>query len=445
MPTAIALFTRDLRVHDNPVLAAASRAEFTVPLFVLDATITEVGFAGRHRARFLAECLTDLDRALRARGAALIVRDGNLVEEVLGLAELVNAAEVHVAADVSGYAKRREQRLRAALAGVRRSLVVHEGAHTVVVPGVVTPAGSDHYAVFTPYWRRWGDTPMRAPARVPRHIRLPTAAEQTRPPTSAARNDPGRDTLLPGGETAGRARAEAWLAHGLAEYAEGHDALGADGTSRLSPYLHFGCISSTELVARARAHGGASAATDAFVRQLAWRDFYAQLLAARPEVAHEDYRRRTEAWRDDPAALQAWQAGQTGYPVVDAGMRQLAAEGWMHNRARLITGSFLTKTLGIDWRAGAAHFFTHLLDGDVANNCLNWQWVAGTGTDTRPYRKLNPVRQAARFDPDGAYVRRWVPELADLTDDRSHELWRLPDATRRELRYPEPIVPLTSR
>lgn len=286
---------------------------------------------------------------------------------------------------------------------------------------------------------------MRESAAVPRRLRLPAAAEQAMPPSTVAASVPRNDAQPHGGETAGRARAEAWLARGLAEYAERHDALGADGTSRLSPYLHFGCISVTELVARARAHGGASAATDAFVRQLAWRDFYAQLLAARPDAAREDYRRRTEAWRDDPAALQAWQAGQTGYPVVDAGMRQLAAEGWMHNRARLITGSFLTKTLGIDWRAGAAHFLAHLLDGDVANNCLNWQWVAGTGTDTRPYRKLNPVRQAARFDPDGAYVRRWVSELADLTDDRIHEPWRLPGAERRKLCYPEPIVPLTSR
>ena len=140
-----------------------------------------------------------------------------------------------------------------------------------------------------------------------------------------------------------------------------------------------------------------------------------------------------------------WRAGETGYPIVDAGLRQLLASGWMHNRARLITGSFLTKTLELDWRAGAAHFFAHLLDGDVANNCLNWQWVAGTGTDTRPYRRLNPLRQAERFDPDGAYVRRWVPELAHLPAQVIHQPWRLPQPQRRALRYPEPIDALLPR
>jgi deoxyribodipyrimidine photo-lyase len=176
----------------------------------------------------------------------------------------------------------------------------------------------------------------------------------------------------------------------------------------LSPYLHFGCVSPVELVGRAdrRKRG-----VEPFLRQLAWRDFHHQVLAARPEAAHRDYRPRGDRWHRDDEALQAWRDGRTGYPLVDAGMRQLAREGWMHNRARLVTASFLTKHLYVDWRLGARHFFDLLVDGDIANNALNWQWVAGTGTDTRPNRVLNPTLQAKRYDPAGAYVRRYLPEL----------------------------------
>jgi deoxyribodipyrimidine photo-lyase len=210
-----------------------------------------------------------------------------------------------------------------------------------------------------------------------------------------------------GGETAGRRRLEAWLDDGLSRYGELADVLAADATSRLSPYLHFGCVSAGEVVARAAGREGA----EPFVRQLCWRDFNHQLLAARPETAHEDLRPRAAGWRDDAEGLAAWREGRTGYPLVDAGMRQLQREGFMHNRARLVAGSFLTKHLGIDWRRGAAHFFEQLVDGDVANNTGNWQWVAGTGTDSRPNRRLSPQRPAERFDPDGAYVQRYLPEL----------------------------------
>jgi deoxyribodipyrimidine photo-lyase len=222
-------------------------------------------------------------------------------------------------------------------------------------------------------------------------------------------------------------------------YEDIHDDLAADATSKLSPYLHFGCVSATELAARAgRDHPGPG--TEAFLRQLCWRDFHHQVLAARPDAPHTDLRPRGD-WVTDPEALAAWAEGRTGIPIVDAGMRQLATEGWMHNRARLITASFLTKTLGLDWRQGAAHFAHHLLDADIANNVLNWQWVAGTGMDTRPNRVLNPLRQATRYDPTGAYVRRHLPELADLTDPTQlHQPWRLGPAALAQLNYPPPIV-----
>jgi deoxyribodipyrimidine photo-lyase len=212
----------------------------------------------------------------------------------------------------------------------------------------------------------------------------------------------------------------------------------ADGTSRLSPYLRFGCVSPLAVATAAAAFDGAG--PDAFVRQLAWRDFYYQIAETFPRLSTEAYRKAGDGdWRSDPDALRHWQDGLTGVPVVDAGMRQLREEGWMHNRARLITASLLTKHLGLDWREGVQWFFRWLLDGDVPNNSGNWQWVAGTGNDTKPYRRFNPIRQALRFDPAGEYVRRYVPELASIQGDAVHQPWRLPDGVRRRLDYPAPL------
>lgn len=194
------------------------------------------------------------------------------------------------------------------------------------------------------------------------------------------------------------------------------------------------------MINRARQRGGPGA--DAFVRQLAWRDFHHQVLAARPDAAWEDYRTRHDRWRSDEDEVEAWRAGRTGYPLVDAAMRQLAYEGWMHNRGRMLVACFLTKTLYADWRVGARHFLDLLVDGDVANNQLNWQWMAGTGTDTRPNRVLNPVIQGKRFDPRGVYVRRWVPELAELADGEIHEPWKLTGPRRAAIDYPDPLVDL---
>jgi deoxyribodipyrimidine photo-lyase len=249
--------------------------------------------------------------------------------------------------------------------------------------------------------------------------------------------------LAPGGETEGRKRLAAWLRAGVDAYEDRHDDLAGDATSRLSPHLHFGTLSPVELVHRARRAGGPGA--EAFVRQLAWRDFHRQVLAARPAAATADYRTQRDRWRSERTAgddIAAWKEGRTGYPIVDAAMRQLRHEGWMHNRGRLLTASFLAKTLYVDWRVGARHFLDLLVDGDVANNQLNWQWMAGTGTDTRPNRVLNPVTQAKRYDPDGTYVRRWVPELAALEGPEVHEPWKLQGLDRAALDYPDPIVEL---
>lgn len=443
MRVHVALFTADLRVHDNPVLRAAlSDAEGVVPLFVVDTGIRRTGFVTPNRAAFLADSLADLDASLRARGGRLVVRVGDVVEETCRVAAQAGAVAVHIAGGVSRYAARREDRLRAELAGDRRELRVHDASLTAVPPGALTPAGpgKDHFAVFTPYFRRWESYSVRAVLSAPRAVPVadvPSAGLPRAEDLAPGSPSPG---LPPGGESEARRRLRSWLAGPLSSYDDRHDDLAADATSRLSPYLHFGCLSATELLHRTRAQD--TPGTEAFVRQLAWRDFHHQVLAARPDAAERDYRPRGDRWRRARRETEAWREGRTGYPVVDAAQRQLRHEGWVPGRARLLTASFLVKTLYVDWRVGARHFLDHLVDGDIANNQLNWQWVAGTGTDTRPNRVLNPLVQARRFDPDARYVRRWLPELRDLDARTVHRLPRLDAVARADVGYPAPIVDL---
>jgi deoxyribodipyrimidine photo-lyase len=435
MQTAIVLFTRDLRVRDNPALATAcARAQHVVPLFVFDPALT----VPPNRARFLAESVAALRDELRERGGDLVIRQGEPVAEVIRLARETAASTVCVAGDVSRYAELRQRRLANECATHRLALEITPG-HAVVPPGDLTPAGGDHYRIFTPYWRAWRATPWRQPEPTPTVIRLPPGITPGDPPAPAADGSP---SLAPGGEPAGRKLVSGWLDGPLDRYGEGRDALAADETSRLSAYLRFGCVSPLELARSALPRPGG----EEFCRQLAWRDFFHQVTAAFPEIGRTDYRPAPgpapRAWSTDAAALDAWRAGQTGIPIVDAGMRQLAAEGFMHNRARMITASFLTRTLCIDWRDGYRHFRALLADGDVACNAGNWQWVAGTGNNTRPNRILNPLRQATRFDHDGDYVRRYVPELASLAAPYIHTPWQLPPAHRRQLSYPGPLIDL---
>jgi len=430
--TAVVLFTRDLRVHDHPALAAAlASAEQVVPLFVFDPAVLARS-AAPNRLAFLLAALSDLDGSLRARGGVLVVREGDVADEAMRVAGETGAEAVFLSEDVSAYAQARERRLGAACAAQGLALHVHAGV-TAVAPGDLAPAGGDFYKVFTPYWRRWQLAPHRGLAATPRRISVAAIAEGRIPALADLTGGTASEALPKGGETAGRRRVARWLSRGLEHYDRLHDSLADDGTSRLGPYLHFGCLSPLELVERA----GGRASAEPFVRQLCWRDFYAQLVAARPETSHTDFRPRGRGWREDAAALAAWKAGLTGFPIIDAGMRQLAREGWMHNRARLLTGSFLAKNLRLDWRLGAAHFLDLLVDGDVASNSGNWQWVAGTGVDTRPNRIFNPIRQARRFDPDGEYVRRYVPELAGVSGHAVHEPWKL---ARHPDGYPEPIL-----
>jgi deoxyribodipyrimidine photo-lyase len=434
MKTALILFNRDLRVHDNPALAAAAAAERTVPLFVLDERLLGSRFAAPNRVAFMREALADLDASLQRAGGRLFLRLGDPVREAIAVANECGATELHVSADWSAYAKARERRLAEACEAERIEFRAHPGT-TIVSPGLVTPAGGDHFKVFTPYHRAWSEVSPRRRHGAPRKLRvqsdlaagrLPALAKLTSGSTSPDR--------APGGETEGRRLMRGFLRDRLGTYDDRHDDLPGDATSRLSAHLRFGCLSPLELASEARGRRGGAP----FVRQLCWRDFHHQVLAAAPSLPRRDYRPRGDRWSRSQRALEAWKRGKTGYPLVDAAMRQLAAEGFMHNRARMAVASFLTKDLYVDWRAGAAHFWDLLSDGDIANNAGNWQWVAGTGNDTRPNRVLNPVRQAERFDPDGVYVRRYLPELESVRGKAIFRPWLMEGFGR--LDYPEPIV-----
>ena len=333
-----------------------------------------------------------------------------------------------VTRDVGCRASARIERLRA-LCAVDGIEVREFPGHSVVEPGDVVPAGRSAYHVFTPYLKAWSALPLRPVLDAPRLVTVPVALDAGRLP-EPRRYRPTAIDLPAGGESMARRRLRAFVATDLADYGSARDDPAADRTSRLSPYLRFGCVSPVELAARV---GGArtTPSATAFVRQLAWRDYFRQRLAEAPWMSWRDLRSAaTEAPRPDAAVLEAWKQGQTGVPLVDAGMRQLIREGWMHNRARLVTASFLTRVAGHPWQEGAGHFALHLVDGDPPNNAGNWQWVAGTGVSARRGRALNPVRQATRFDPAGSYVRRYVPELSGLEGDAVLRPWRYPEIIR---------------
>ncbi len=434
MKTAVILFNRDLRTHDHPALFAAARAERTVPLFVLDRALLSSRFAAPNRVAFMRESLADLDAALKRVGGRLFVREGDVVAETMRVAAECGATELHVSADWSAYARSRERRLDAACEEERIELTVHPGI-TIVEPGAVTPTGGDHFKVFSPYHRAWAGVPRRDLHGAPRKLRVPVELAAGRlPATGSLTGGELSPDRPPGGESAGRRRMHAFLRDGLGGYEDHHDDLPGDETSRLSAYLRWGCISPAELSAAAEARRGGAP----FVRQLAWRDFHHQVLAATPSLPRRDYRHRGDRWSRSGRALDAWREGRTGYPLVDAAMRQLRQEGFMHNRARMTVGSFLCKDLYLDWRAGAWHFWDLLCDGEIANNAGNWQWIAGTGNDTRPNRVLSPVRQAERFDPEGHYVRRYLPELESVRGRAIFRPWLMEGFER--LDYPEPIV-----
>ncbi|MFL5843367.1 MAG: cryptochrome/photolyase family protein [Solirubrobacteraceae bacterium] len=409
--TAIVWLRRDLRLHDHPALHRAVRDhDRVVPVFVLDDRLLEGRFASAPRTAFMLGCL-------RALGPALVVRHGRPEREIPALAAELDADAVLWTSDVSPFARRRDARVTQALRAAGVEALPQGGNYIADVGKIETKTGRP-YTVFSPFHRTWRDL-----ARRPVHRAVELEAGGVR--SDGLPDEAGGELAFAPGEPAARKALAAWLADGV----DGYD--GEGRTSELSPYLRWGCLSPRECEERALRRGGDGAA--AWVRQLCWRDFFAHVLL------HDTPSKPNPSWERDDGHLAAWQEGRTGYPLVDAGMRQLAATGWMHNRARLVTGSFLTKDLHIDWRLGELHFERLLLDAEPAQNNGNWQWIASVGVDPAPAfrRMFNPTLQAQKFDPDGSYIRRWVSELDEVDDADVHDP---PPLVRAACGYPEPIV-----
>lgn len=427
---------RDLRLSDHPALHAAAEEGDVVPLFVLDPRLFDP--AGPPRRAWLLRSLRALDADLDGR---LVVRSGDPADVVTELAAELGATRVHVSADAGPYGRARDETVGGALRGVGARLVA-TGTPYAIGPGTVRTGAGEPYQVFTPFSRAWARHGWPAPAPGPDGVRFASDVEGEELPDEP---DLGGTTLPGVGEKVALARWKEFLDGGLGAYADARDRPATDGTSGLSAHLKYGEVHPRTLLADLAGRDDRGAET--FRTELAWREFYADVLWHRPETARAylraDYARmRYDEPAGDPVAaarFEAWRAGTTGYPLVDAGMRQLLAEGWMHNRVRMVVASFLVKDLHLEWQLGARHFMHRLRDGDLASNSHGWQWAAGSGTDAAPYfRVFNPVSQGLRFDPDGGYVRRYVPELAHLPGRAAHEPWDHPDGYGHG--YPPRIV-----
>jgi deoxyribodipyrimidine photo-lyase len=437
VPTAVLWFRRDLRLRDHPALLAARDAAGpdgdVLPVFVFDDRLW--GPSGAPRRHFLLDCLSALDGDL---GGALVLRAGDPVRELPALAREVGAVSVHVSADAGPYGRRRDAAVEDALGEVP---LLRTGSPYLVTPGRVTKRDGTPFQVFSPFARAWREHGWRAPAGSPDGVRWRTGVPSEAPPPAP---DLDGVVLPPAGEAAALAAWGRFRDRRLLGYAEGRDTPGGDGTSRLSAYLKYGCIHPRTLLADLAARDDGGEAVRRYTDELAWRDFYADVLWHRPESAREYLKPELQALGFDsgPHAeelVRAWETGRTGFPIVDAGMRQLHGEAYVHNRVRMIVASFLVKDLHQEWTLGARYFLQHLVDGDLASNNHGWQWVAGTGTDASPYyRVFNPVTQGKKFDPDGAYVKRWVPELRDLDPEHVHEPWTAPGGVPAG--YSEPVV-----
>ncbi len=446
-------FRRDLRLRDNTGLRAAAEIAggAVIPVFIFDDAIIRGRFTSPARTQFLIDSLAALDVELRALGLHLVLRRGEPLPTLLDLLRVTGASGVTWNRDYTPYAVQRDSAIKRELRAAGYQAESYKDAVIFEMNEVVTAAGQP-YTVYTPYAKRWRTRLESEPVRVqgiPTLAAIPLPASDPLPALSdLLPNAPLSVPRFPAGETAALSALERFINGPLAAYATARDIMAVAGTSRLSPYLRFGVLSPRQCVGAARA-APPGPGPESWIGELIWRDFYVQVLYHFPHALRGSFKPvyAKIAWQNDPALFAAWQAGHTGYPIIDAAMRQLQQEGWMHNRARMIVASFLTKDLLIDWRWGEQHFMHLLLDGDPAANNGGWQWAAGTGTDAQPYfRIFNPVSQGQKFDPDGAYVRRYVPELARVPTRFIHEPHKLSAAEQIRAGvqigrdYPAPIV-----
>jgi deoxyribodipyrimidine photo-lyase len=451
-------FRHDLRLADHAALhAAVASGSKVLPVFVLDDTAAEGWAPGGASRWWLHHSLVALGKSLASRGAPFVLRRGSALEEIPRVAKSVGATAVHVGAAVEPWARRTDRALADALG--QDGVALHRHRTTMLFnPEQLRTQAGGVYGVYTPFSRAGfaaggPKPPISAPAKIPgaappKSDRLAAWGLLPEKPDWAGGL---RDTWTPG-EAGAQARLRDFLKHGLAGYDAHRNSPGIDGTSMLSPHLHFGELSGPTVW-----HAAVTAAQDrgkgleTFLRELLWREFSIYLLWHHPNLPDSPLREEFARmpWRDDKHGLRAWQRGQTGVPIVDAGMRQLWQTGWMHNRVRMVVASFLVKHLLIPWQQGEAWFWDTLVDADLAANSASWQWVAGSGADAAPYfRVFNPVLQGRKFDADGAYVRRYVPELAKLDAAHIHAPWEAPEAVMTAAgvvlgrNYPRPIVDL---
>jgi deoxyribodipyrimidine photo-lyase len=423
----IVWFRRDLRIGDHPALVAAmENSDEIVPVFILDKQ--QIAEAGSKLLAYMSNSLRALDESL---GNRLHIIEGDQVEVLKELIALYDVKEVHISTEYERYGAERDARVE--VAGIP---LVRTGSPYAVAPGrVVKPSDATPYKVYTPFYKAWCAHGWRAPAPTPKEIKAPKPSDKFRAfPDFPV---PAGTTIIEAGEAAALKRFKEFTKNGLDSYDENRNFAGIDGTSKMSSYLKFGEIHPRTLLANL----GESKAHDTFRKEIAWREFYADVLFNNPHTDTDYYAPKFKEMRyDKPGAqFQAWCEGKTGYPFVDAAMRQLVVEGWMHNRTRMVVASFLVKDLHLEWQLGERFFAEHLTDYDPASNAHGWQWTAGTGTDASPYyRVFNPIEQGRRFDENGDYIRKYVPELAHLSAAEIHEPWLFLDGYSHG--YPERIV-----
>ncbi|MEF8915662.1 cryptochrome/photolyase family protein [Natronomonas sp.] len=434
---------RDLRVADNRGLSELS--EPPAGVFVFDENVLE--HAGAPRVAFMLDALASLRAAYRERGSDIFIRHGDPAEVLLDIADEYDAELVSWNRDYSGLAQRRDELVAEEL---KEWDVLPQQFHDAIChePGAITTNQGDPYSVYTYFWKKWRDREKDDPYEVPE---LAEASDDEPIPTLSDLGFEVPDASIPEGSTeVARGLLEEFLATDVFRYDDARDYPAEEATSRLSPHLKFGTIGIREVDAAVRealagADDEAADSVAEFRSQLAWREFYTHVLYFNPSVVTENYKEYDAEieWEDDENLLAAWKAGKTGYPIVDAGMRQLREEAYMHNRVRMIVASFLTKDLLVDWRHGYDHFRAQLVDHDTANDNGGWQWAASTGTDAQPYfRIFNPMTQGERYDPDATYIKEYVPELRDVAPGTIHS-WHELSAAERDAAapdYPAPVV-----